>query len=104
MIKQGAGKSTSSEQSSQARGRRGRGPHPRLEADNLVIGQRVALCNDGNQVDPPVEAAHKGDVDGLEPKASERAKGSCQSAFKPSRVERARTEGGAYAWPVGWIK
>ena len=43
-----------------------------LEAADLVVGQRVALCDDGDQVDPLVEAAHEGDVERLEPVGEEK--------------------------------
>jgi len=45
----------------------GREAYTLLEADNLLIGQGVRLGDDGDQVNLGVQAAHKLDIDLLEP-------------------------------------
>lgn len=45
----------------------GRAAYALLEADDLLVSQGVGLGNDGDQVNLGVQAAHKLDIDVLEP-------------------------------------
>jgi hypothetical protein len=42
------------------------GEDPRLECRDLVLGHRVCLCDDGNEVDLRVQSTHELHVHGLE--------------------------------------
>jgi hypothetical protein len=42
------------------------GTYTLLEGGNLVVGESVGLCDDGNQVDLGVQAAHNLDIERLE--------------------------------------